>query len=127
MVTLTLKKLPDQHPEVYEKFKKRRFTVQKTQRLFSRISDDKAHEKNNKFIKGSDGAIGIFDSPISLAKWMIAGHEIARMLSSFDETLNDYGKSTELYSHHENTTSFENMSSKKLETHFLKTQKYYTH
>ena len=36
------------------------------------------------------------------------------MLSSFDETLNDYGESTELYSHHENTTSFENMFIKDL-------------
>ena len=43
---------------------------------------------------------------------MIAGYEIGRMLSSFDETLNDYGESTELYSHHENTTSFENMFKK---------------
>ena len=46
---------------------------------------------------------------------MIAGPEIARMLSSFDETLNDYGKSMELYSHHENTTSFENMFKKDFE------------
>ena len=50
---------------------------------------------------------------------------------------NDYGESTELYSHNENTTSFKNMfkkdfetlsmSLKKLEAHFLKTPKYYTH
>ena len=43
---------------------------------------------------------------------MIAGPEIARMLSSFTVTLNYYGESTELYSHHENTTSFENMFKK---------------
>ena len=43
---------------------------------------------------------------------MITGPEIARMLSSLDETLNDYGKSTELYSHHEKTTSLENMFEK---------------
>ena len=43
---------------------------------------------------------------------MIAGPEIVRMLSSFDETLNDYGKSTELYIDHENTTFFENMLKK---------------
>ena len=54
----------------------------------------------------------VFDSPFSIAKLMIAGYEIGRMLSSFDETLNDYGESTELYSHHENTTSFENMFKK---------------
>ena len=34
------------------------------------------------------------------------------MLSSFDETLNDYGESMKLYSHRENTTSFENMFKK---------------
>ena len=45
---------------------------------------------------------------------MIAGPKITRTLSSFDETLNDFGESTELYSHHENTTSFENMFKKDL-------------
>ena len=91
----TLKKLSDQHPEVYEEFKKGLFTVQNTQQLFSRISDDQAHEQNNKVIKGSGAAIGPFDSPISLAKWMISVPKIARILSSFDETLNDYGEITE--------------------------------
>ena len=45
--------------------------------------------------KRSGGAIGIFDFPISLAKWMIVGAEIARMQTSFDETLDYYGESTE--------------------------------
>ena len=103
----TLKKLPKQHPEVYKEFKKGRFTIQKTNRCFSRISDDQAHEQNNKVIKGSGGAIGIFDSPISLAKWMIAGPEIARMLSTFDETLIDNEENTVGYKHHENSKSFE--------------------
>ena len=68
---------------------------------------------------------------------MIAGPEIVRMLSSFDETVNDYGERTELYSHHQNTTSFENMFKKdfknlkyefkKVGNTFLKTPKYYTH
>ena len=49
---------------------------------------------------------------ISLVKWMIAGLEISRILSSFDETLNDYGESTELYSHYKNTASFKNMFEK---------------
>ena len=77
----------------------------------------------------------VFGSPFSIAKLMIAGSEIGRMLSSFDETLNDYGESTELYSHHENTTSFENMFKKDFKNLkyeldswkpiFLKTRKYY--
>ena len=66
---------------------------------------------------------------------MIASPQIAKILSNFDETLNDYGESTPLYSHHENTTFLENMfkrisktlsiSLKKLKTYFLKTLKYY--
>ena len=68
---------------------------------------------------------------------MISGAKIARILSSFDETLNDYGESTELYSHHENTTSFVNMFKKdfknlkcefeKVGNPFLKTPKYCKH
>ena len=67
----------------------------------------------------------------------LTGPKIARMLSSLDETLNDYRESMELHSHQENTTYFENIFKKdfknliirlkKLETHFLKTPKYYTH
>ena len=39
--------------------KKGQFTVQKTQRIFCRISDDHAHEPNNKVIKGNSGATEI--------------------------------------------------------------------
>ena len=99
---------------------KGRLTVQKTQRHFSRTLDDQPHEQSNKVVKRSGEAIGIFDSPISLAKWMITGPEIARMLSSLDETLNDYGKSTELYSITREQHPWKTCL-KKLETHFLKT------
>ncbi len=93
----SLYKLPQEHPEIYEHFLKGRFTVQKTMREFSRISDDQAHEQNNKIIKGSGGAMGIFDSRISLAKWMISGPEIARLQTDFDES-----------KHYWNSKSFEN-------------------
>lgn len=58
-------------------FKKGDLQLKKTQQIFSRISDDQAYKQNNKVIKESDGAIGIFDSLISLAKWMIAVPQIA--------------------------------------------------
>ena len=64
----SLKRLPQQHPNVYEQFLKGQLTTQKGIRKFSRISDDHAHEKNKKFVKGTGRAIGIFDSPIALAK-----------------------------------------------------------
>ena len=44
------------HPNVFENLKASRFTVQKTNRVFSRISDDHAHEQNNKIIKMEGGA-----------------------------------------------------------------------
>ena len=40
----------------------------------------------NKLIKRIGGAFGIFDSPISLMKWMISGPEIAGMLSEFEKS-----------------------------------------
>ncbi len=80
----SLYKLPQEHPEIYEQFLKGRFTVQKTTRKFFRISDDQGHEQNNKIIKGSGRAIDIFDIPISLAKWMISGPEIAGLLTDFE-------------------------------------------
>ena len=85
-----------------------RFTGQKTSRYFSRISDDQAHEQNNKIVKGNGGAIGIFDSPISLAKWMISGPDIAHMISIFEEDAIHSKPESPEYKHHENTESFEN-------------------
>ena len=108
----SLETLPQQHPNVDEQFLKGRFTTQKEKRKFSRSFDDHAHEQNNKIVKGTGGAIGIFDSPIALAKWMIAGHEIARMLKNFEDSFNDEIKgikSNNETKHHENTTSFKKM------------------
>ena len=131
----TVERLPDQHLKVYEGFKKGRCTVQKTQRHFSRISDDQGHEQNNKVIERIGDAIRIVDPPISLAKWIIADPEIARMLSSFDETLSDYVERTELCSikrtQHSSKICLKRLS-KTLSTNlkkkiFLKTQKDYTY
>ena len=49
-----------------------RFSIQKPQCTFSRKLNDKAHEQNFKVIKGSKGAIGIFNHVICLAKLEIA-------------------------------------------------------
>ena len=39
--------------------------------------------------KEQGGAIGIFDSPIALAKWLIAGPKIARMLETLVDSFNN--------------------------------------
>ena len=58
----SLKELHLVHPTVFEEFEKGFFTVDKTNRLFSCISDDHAHEQNNKLIKSDGGVVGILDS-----------------------------------------------------------------
>ena len=85
----SLETLSQQRAHVYQKFLKSRCSTQKEIRKFSRVSDDHAHEQNNKIVKGTGGTIGIFDSPIALAKWMIASPEITRMLENFEESFND--------------------------------------
>ena len=129
----SLKRLPQQHPNVYERFLKGQLTTQKGIRKFSRISDDHAHEKNKKFVKGTGRAIGIFDSPIALAKWMIAGPEIARMLENFEDFFNDEVKGN---NETKKTHYFENMFRKNFEAkrknflelviHLRMTQQMYT-
>ena len=129
----SLKTLPQQHPNVYERFLKGQLTTQKGIRKFSRISDDHAHEQNKKFVKGTGRAIGIFDSAIALAKWMIAGPEIARMCENFEDFFNDEVKGN---NETKKTHYFENMFRKNFEAkrknflelviHLRMTQQMYT-
>ena len=99
-----LKELPIRHQEVHKQFLAGKFTVQKTNRKFSSISDDQAHEQNNKIIKDDGGAIGILHSPKALMRWMVGGPEVARMISQYNESMKDDPDSR---SHHENTVAFE--------------------
>ena len=69
------------HPTVFEEFQKRFFIVNKTNRLFSCISDDHANEQNNKFIKSERGVVGTLDSAKVLLKWMISGPIIASVIN----------------------------------------------
>ena len=80
-----------------------------------RSSDDHAHEQNNKIVKGIGGATGIFDSPIALAKWMIAGPEIAWILENLEDFFNDEVKGNDETKHQENTASFKKMFRKDFE------------
>ena len=66
----SLKELPLLHPYIYRQFEAGNFTVQKSSRPFSRISEDHAHEQNNKIIKEIGGIIGILDCHRVSHKWM---------------------------------------------------------
>ncbi len=51
--------LPTKHPEVNKMFTAGNFTVQKTNKVFSAIPIDQAHEQNNAYIKDDGGAVGL--------------------------------------------------------------------
>ena len=107
-----MKQLSAKHPAVYEEFKRGHFTAKNSCRKFSSISEDQAHEQNNKLVKIDGGAIGILDNHISMMKWMVASPEISRLLHLFEV---EGDKKQEDALHHEDTDAHE----KRFRTHVL--------
>ena len=54
--------LPTKHPGVAREFNAGNFTIQKTNRVFSAIPIDQAHEQNNACSKRDGGAVGLKDN-----------------------------------------------------------------
>ena len=106
----SLRELHLVHSTVFEEFRKGFFTVNKTNRLFSYISDDHAHEQNNKLIKSDGGVVGILDSVKALLKWMISGPIIASVITKVNLDI------ANTKSHHENNQIFEQRFQKTLLT-----------
>ena len=80
-----LKDLHAEHYDVYKEFSKGKFTVRKSSRKCSCISDDQVHEQNNKLIKFDGDTVGILHNVESLLKWMFSGSEISRMVNMTQE------------------------------------------
>ena len=98
-----LKMLEIKHPDIFCEFQRGRFTYKKTDRPFSCMAEDQAHEQNNKDVKTDGGAVGILDNESSLMKWMIGGPEIARLVKNFNNE--QHGA---MNKHHEDTDAHEN-------------------
>ena len=79
--------LEKKHPDVAKEFRKGKFTVSKSQRRFSQIAIDQAHEQNNAVMKGDGGLIGLTQDSGTVLKWAVAGPEIVRVLSEFESSL----------------------------------------
>ncbi|KAG1664155.1 hypothetical protein GQR58_019968 [Nymphon striatum] len=97
--------LTTKHPDVAKKFKESHFTVQKTQRAFSSIPIDQAHEQNNACIKGDGGAVGLTDNPSALRRWMVAGPEVARVIEEFQDVSQHCRQKKADTRHHDQTPS----------------------
>lgn len=77
--------LAEKHPEIQAEFKSGNFVVHRTSNNFSAMALDQAHEQNNALVKGTGGAIGLTGNPGALKRWMVAGPEIARITTEFEE------------------------------------------
>ncbi|KAG1692634.1 Lysosome membrane protein 2 [Nymphon striatum] len=97
--------LTTKHPDVAKKFKESHFTVQKTQRAFSSIPIDQAHEQNNACIKGDGGAVGLTDNPSALRRWMVAGPEVVRVIEEFQDVGQHCRQKKADTRHHDQTPS----------------------
>ena len=57
---------------IKEEFEKQaHWVLSKTNKLFSAIPIDQAHEQENASVKGSSGFIGLTESPITLKHWIL--------------------------------------------------------
>ena len=60
---------------------------------------DQSHEQLNESIKGEGGAVGLTEDPVALRRWMIAGPELSRVVTEFEDVL--CTKSASSSRHHE--------------------------
>ena len=77
--------LSDMHPDILAEFQSGNFVVHKTSNKFSAMAIDQCHEQNNAMVKGSGGAISLTGNPGALRRWMMAGPEIVRIITEFEE------------------------------------------
>ena len=79
-------------PDVHQRFTNGLFVVHKTQRRFSAIPVDQAHEQNNALVKREGGAAGLTENPNALRHCMVTGPEIARVINEFEACLTTESK-----------------------------------
>jgi len=94
-----MKSLPD---EVKDDFH-RNWVITKTNKKFSSIPIDQAHEQNNAIVKGLGGVVGLTENPIAFRRWMVAGPEMSSLIRDFerDSLELDDGDDEISYAHHE--------------------------
>ena len=103
--------LPCSQRTTFECLSKGYFTVKKSNRVFSNMGIDQAHEQSNKLVKIDGGAIGILDNENALVKCAIAAPIITELLDTEEDEI--------FRSHHEDTDSFENTFRKENEALFV--------
>jgi len=87
------------HPETAQEFRAGDFMVQESNRPFSTIPVDQAHEQNTAAVKGDGVAVGLTDNPSILRRWMVAGPEVARLIENFHDATEPENRSQDTKHH----------------------------
>ena len=74
------------HSDILRNFVEGKFVIRNSEKNFSCISIDQAHEQNNKHVKGQVGIIGLAANESALNRWIVSGPEIAEMIQHFKES-----------------------------------------
>ena len=93
-------------PEVYEKFSKGAFAINRSGNSFAGLPTDMVLEQTiNRDSKTSGGLIGISNDPNTRMKWFITTHLRASLLTAQREIFTGSRSDVEVSSQHENTTT----------------------
>jgi len=93
-----LEALPD---SIKVEFEKGHWTITRSNRRFSSLPIDHAHEQANKRVKGVGGIIGLTENPDMLERWMVTGPEISRVVDDFTRVNDNDDEDDEELHHHE--------------------------
>ena len=94
--------LPNLHPDLATEFLAGKFVVNKTQRVFSSMAIDQAHEQANAAVKGDGGAVGLLENTSALTRWAVAGPEISRVVAEFEDCMKtNSNASSHDFKHHD--------------------------
>ena len=96
-------------PDIYKEFSRGHFSFQKSGRQFSKMSPDQLHKQNNVIIKGTNGATHLLNrhDKSGLERWELCAHEISRILTEIETSLDTHCSETSKVKHHEDTPSFQ--------------------
>ena len=108
--------LEKRHPSVHSEFERGGFVIRKTQRPFSAMALDHAHQQNSKCVKGDAGAIGLTENTSQMLCWMIAGPEVASFVAEF-EVCHDSIETSQTKGHDVHHREQEKTTQRKFQSH----------
>ena len=74
------------HPFMAQEIKNGPFAMHNTEKRFSTMAIDQAHEQTNKMIKGDVGAICLTEDPSALRRWVVSGPEVSQILEQLKDS-----------------------------------------